>query len=85
MNGLAMGQPVAPTLANIFLCFNEEKCLKEQFKPILYKRYIDDTFFIISRDQTYRIFVIYLNTRHNCIKFTKEIENNNILNFLDRN
>ena len=27
MNGLAMGQSVAPTLANIFLCFNEKSGL----------------------------------------------------------
>ena len=48
MNGLAMAQPIAPTLANIFLCFNEEKWLNEcpqQFKPILYKRFIYDTYF----------------------------------------
>ena len=40
INGLAMGQPVAPTLANIFLCFHEKKWLNDcpqEFRPVLYK------------------------------------------------
>ena len=81
-----MGQPVAPTLAKIFLCHNEEKWLDEcpqQFKPILYKRYIDDTFLLFREVNHIELFLKYLNGKHDCIKFTKEVENNNILNFLD--
>ena len=86
VNGLAMGQPVAPTLANIFLCFYEEKWLNEcppHFKPILYKRYIDDTFLLFQENNHVDLFLSYLNTRHKCIKFTKEVEENGVLNFLD--
>ena len=81
-----MGKPVASTLANIFFCFNEEKWLNEcpkQFKPILYKRYIDEIFLLFREVKHIEIFLNYLNMRHNCIKFTKEVKNNNILNFLD--
>ena len=46
-DGVAMGCPLRPTLANIFLCHWEElwlnKCPK-QFRPTYYRRYMDDTF-----------------------------------------
>ena len=76
INGLAMGQPVAPTLANIFLGFHRKKWLNDcpqEFRPVLYKIYIDDTFLLFRS----------VNTRHECIQFTKEIEINNSLSFLD--
>ena len=76
INGLAMGQPVAPTLANIFLCFHEKKWLNDcpqEFRPVLYKRYIDDTFLLFRDVRHIDLFLNYLNTRHECIQFTKEI------------
>ena len=42
-----MGSPLGPTLANAFLSFQEQiwlnKCLDE-FKPVYYRRYVDDIF-----------------------------------------
>ena len=49
-DGVSMGSPLGPTLANVFLCHWEEIWLKKcpiKFKPVYYKRYMDDTFFII--------------------------------------
>ena len=46
-DGLGMGQPLSPTFANIFLYFYEEKWISScppHFKPVFYRRYIDDTF-----------------------------------------
>ena len=41
IDGVAMGSPLGPTLANIFLCHQEtmwlKNCLKS-FKPVYYKR-----------------------------------------------
>ena len=39
-----MGSPLAPVLANIFMCFYESKWLNEDNlnKPIFYLRYVDD-------------------------------------------
>ena len=42
-----MGSPLGPTLANIFMSAPETRYLDEcppEFKPVLYRRYVDDTF-----------------------------------------
>ena len=81
-----MDQPVAPTLANIFLCIHENKWLDEcplNFKPTLYRRYMDDTFLLFQEHRQIDLFLDYLNKKHPNIKFTKEVENNNSINFLD--
>ena len=86
INGLAMGQPVAPTMANIFLCFYEKKWLNDcpiEFKPVKYKRYIDDSFSFFKEKHHVDLFLNYLNNCHQSIKFTKEVEENNCLKFLD--
>ena len=48
-DGVAMGLPLGPTLANIFLCYNEiiwlQNCSSE-FKAVIYRRYVDDTFLL---------------------------------------
>ena len=48
-DGLGMGLPLSPTLANIFLCHHEliwlEKC-PPSCKPLIFRRYVDDTFAI---------------------------------------
>ena len=46
-----MGNPLGPTLANAFLSHYEVKWLDEcpvDFKPLVYKRYIDDTFLVFK-------------------------------------
>ena len=47
VDGVAMGSPVGPTLANLFLCYHESKWLSDcpdEFKPLKYSRYVDDFF-----------------------------------------
>ena len=44
-DGVAMGSPLGPSLANAFLCFPEQIWLNncpEDFKPVHYRRYVDD-------------------------------------------
>ena len=86
IDGVAMGSPLGPTLANIFLCYWEEiwinKCPK-QFRPIYYNRFMDDTFLLFSCENHVLKFHKYINSRHNNMNFTYEIENNNCLAFLD--
>ena len=86
LDGLAMGQPIAPILANIFLCYNEKKWLDNcpvEFKPVLYRRYMDDTFLLFRENNHINQFLNYLNLQHKSIKFTKEVERDNRLSFLD--
>ena len=85
-DGVAMGSPLGPTLANVFLCYWEETWLKKcpkQFTPIYYKRYMDDTFVLFTSADHVNKFDKYLNSRHRNMSFTYEAEQNNCLSFLD--
>mgnify|MGYP000314948357 CR=1 FL=1 len=47
--GVAMGNPLGPTLANILLSHYESVWLADcpaTFKPAFYRRYVDDTFLL---------------------------------------
>ena len=86
IDGVAMGSPLGPVLANIFLCHHEEKWLSDcpsQFRPTYYKRYVDDTFLLFREQNHIYKFEKYFNSRHRNIKFTYEVETNESLNFLD--
>ena len=86
IEGLGMGLPLGPTFANIFMCYHEENWLSdcpEDFKPLFYKRYIDDTFLLFEDQSHVPLFLTYLNSKHVNINFTFETEQNNILSFLD--
>ena len=54
VDSVAMGSPLGPFLANIFLSFDEIRWLKDcpvHFKPLHYRRYVDDSFVVFrSRD-----------------------------------
>ena len=86
--GFAMGSPLSAPMANIFLCYHERRWLDEcplDFKPLLYKRYVDDTFLIFKKKEHVNRFLVYLNNKHRNINFTLEEERNNNLSFLDVN
>ena len=85
-DGVAMGSPLGPTLANVFLCHWEEIWLKKcprEFEPQYYNRFMDDTFLLFSNPEHVRKFFEYINSRHENMKFTYETENDNKLAFLD--
>ena len=45
--GVAMGSPLGPSLAKAFLAHYEQIWLndfRDEFKPVYYKRYVDDIF-----------------------------------------
>ena len=81
-----MGTPLRPTLANAFLCYHEktwpQNCPSE-FKPVIYRRYVDDTFLLFRSKHQIEKFRNYLNRQHENIKFTSETENEHSILFLD--
>ena len=51
VDGVAMGYPLRPSLANSFLRHHQSKWLNDgnkKFKPVFYKRYIDDMFVLFK-------------------------------------
>ena len=86
LDGVGMGLPLGPTFANIFLCFHEKNWLAScpsEFRPVVYKRYVDDCFFVFNHISHVDKFLKFLNGQHPKIKFTKEVETNRTLPFLD--
>ena len=81
-----MGSPLGLTLANVFLCYHEkiwpQNCPSE-FKTVIYRRYVDDTFQLFRSKDHVEKFRNYLNRQHKNTKFTSEIENENPISFLD--
>ena len=80
------GSPVGPSFANAFLSHHEKIWLHDcpiDFKPLFYRRYVDDTFLIFRNADHIPLFLEYLNSKHNNIEFTSETESNNSLSFLD--
>ena len=86
IDGVAMGSPLGPTLANLFLCYHEEKWLNDcpiQFRPKYYQRYVDDVFLMFEDRSQVKKFLRYMNSRHSNINFTVEEEVDGSLSFLD--
>ena len=86
LDGVAMGSTLSPTFANLFLCYHEkrwsDKCL-EEFKPVFYRRYLDDISVLLRKKEHLTLFLNYFNSSHENIKFTSAKETNNKLSFLD--
>ena len=86
IEGVAMGSPLSPLFANIFLSYHEQNWLKNcpgQFKPIYYRCYVDDCSILVKSKYYITPFLDYLNSQHTCIHFTCEIEADKTLPFLD--
>lgn len=85
-DGMAMGSPLGPTFANIFMCNLEELIFDgcpESFRPTFYKRYVDDTFLLFRDPSHASSFLDFINNFHPNIKFTMDTEADNKIAFLD--
>lgn len=84
-HGVAMGSPLSPIIANIFIEHFEQKALRSfPYTPEEWKRFVDDIFAKWSHGkEKLDLFLNHLNSLSDHIKFTIEIENNNQLPFLD--
>ena len=83
VDGVAMGSPLGPTLANIFMGYLETKLVNELSSQALYIRYMDDCLVISQSEEVNEALFCKLNALHEKISFTKEVEINNQIPFLD--
>ena len=85
--GTAMGSPVSPLVANMFMEHLERKLLDtaaEDLKLKLWKKYVDNILEIVKKGSVEELteFLNELDNSHN-IKFTNEVEQSGQLPFLD--
>jgi hypothetical protein len=84
IGGTAMGTPIAPSYAGTFMGKHEENVLDiYPHKPLVWLRFLDDVFCLWTHGrEELDNFITYLNDSHETIKFTSEI-NPDQINFLD--
>ena len=77
VDGVAMGSPVGSSFANTFLCYHEkiwlDSCPRD-FKPLIYRGYVDDCFVIFRCPDHVKTLLDYLNSQHNSIKFSRRVD-----------
>ena len=86
IDGVAMGSPLGPALANAFLCHHEASWLDDcplSYAPVFYARYVDDIFVLLRSAEHVHQLATYLSSKHTNINFTFEVEENETLPFLD--
>ena len=72
-DGVAMGSPLGPLLANVFMCSIEAKLQQDGKLPSFYRRYVDDTLTIMPDRESADCFLRNVNDCHPSIKFTMEV------------
>ena len=86
IDGVAMAPPLDPTLANAFLVYHEKNWLEHcpvEYRPLYYRRYVDDIFVLFNSVEHLKRFYSYLNSRHLIISLTIENEKDIRMSFLN--
>ena len=84
VDGVAMGSPLGPILADIFLAKLENGPLKDTLSKLdYYCRYIDDTLIVCDEMVDKQEMLDFFNNVRPAIQFTSEEEKDNSIAFLD--
>ena len=81
-DGVAMGPPLGPLMANVFMCHLEENLSRDGMVPSLYKRYVDDTLVRMPSTDAAADFLTKLNGLHPNLKFRVELPADNMIPFI---
>jgi hypothetical protein len=74
-DGVAMGSPLAPVIANYYMEHFEQAMSTASRKPTHWYRYVDDTFVVWPNgEEELHEFLDHLNNIHPNIKFTMEVK-----------
>ena len=68
-DGVAMGCPLGPLMANVFMCHLEEKLTHDDLMPHLYKRYVDNTLARMPSAAAAVVFLATLNSLQSSLNF----------------
>ena len=85
VDGVAMGSPLGPILANIFLSHHEENWLNKcpiKFKPSFYRKCVDDIFVSFESSESADSYSEFLSAKHQSINFTVKRKNVGSFSFL---
>ena len=74
IDGAAMGSPLGPAPANIFIGYYEKKMFNGDNEPIIYFRYMDDAFAMFEKEIDSNMFSNQLNSLRQSPTFTDEKE-----------
>ena len=84
-DGAAMGSPLSPVVANLYMEAFEKRALSSStLIPKLWLRCVDDIFVVWQHGvNTLDDFHLHLNAQHPSIQFTREVESEGRIPFLD--
>ena len=74
VDGVSMGSPLVPVLANLFMGYHKKIWLQEfdKGKVLMYKRYVDDIFCMFRNEKDAENFFEFLNCCYKNIRFAIE-------------
>jgi len=83
LDGVAMGSPIAPLMADVFMNWLVDNVSKIGCSPQILRRYVDDIFCAFDSKDEMDKFFQNLNKVHSSLSFLKEVEADGQLTYLD--